>query len=237
MAGLLLPLLLLCWGHTATASPQAWWCAAHYHTLPTTQAPQDPAAPCYTNEDAVTLALPILLSLKNHCQVKSRRCGWGMNLHLLDGTGLEQGVVKVRWSEKLGGVVMLGIVTCCNSSNLNTYRVTLQPDPVVHLQVEAAGPQVTLSLLKATGKATVMTLTFQDGLPSKVTASPYTRWGYPAANTTTTTAANTTTTPTTSHPLVLVITVLVAISVVVSVAMLVLVWCGWPGGVPAGATR
>lgn len=237
MARLLLPLLLLCSVHTATASSQDQGCGVHPQPVPATQASQCSARPCtITTNNTVTLALPVQLSLEDPYQAWDGGSPWGMRLHLLDDTGVRRGEMKLKWDEKQSEVVLRGM-TCGGMPFTERFLAALQPGgPWLHLQVEAVERNVTLSHLKAKEKVTAMTLTFQDAPPSVVVVLPRTKVGYSV------TEAAAAAPAATSRLLLVVINVLVVISVAVSVAMLVLVWGGgglllgrW--GVPTGATR
>lgn len=219
MAWLLLLLLLLYRVCIATTLPQDWWCAVHDKSVPATKIPHLPDAPCTHPKGRNTLALPVLLSLKNPHQDGYRVSEWGMKLYLLDGTGVQQGLAMVRWRET-SEITMWGF--CCSLPLINSSLAAPLPGSWLHLMVEAEGQQVTLNLLRAKQKVTIVTIAFQDDLPSMVTIDPYIkRTGLDDGTSTTKTV--------TPQPLVVIIAALVVFSVGMSVAMVVLVWRGWLG--------
>lgn len=213
---LLLPLLLLCSAHTATASPQHQQYGVPPEGMSDIQAIKCKVPPCNTTTAAVTLALPVMLSLKDPRQESSST--WGLKLiHFQDNPRAVLGVVNLSWNNELSEVVL-------KSTSYGGRRVTksllvaLQPgDCWLHLQVEMEGRQVTLSLLNATRKVTIMTVMFQVSPAPMVMVLPLTKLGYSAINS----AIDNNTYE--RQLLFLLTAVLVAVSVVYSVALLVLV--------------
>ena len=191
---LLLLLLLLFLGlataaHTPIASALQQACRSHAYSRPALQASHCNALPCNTTRYNLTLALPVLLTLKGPSSAKPPR---GMSLKLEDDA-VAWAWADLKWEEKHGSVILTA--RTCNGTfkNATFLQETHRKDARLHLGVAAEGGKVSFTHLTRTINATLITLSFQNHLPSKVTVTHEGWLGYSAPTVFTTTSTTATT--------------------------------------------